>query len=65
MTRFWITHDQAYQFVCDALDNMIGGEIFVPKIPSVKVVDLAEAINSKMKKKIIGRNKKICEICYY
>ena len=54
MTRFWITLDQAYQFVCDALDNMKGGEIFVPKIPSVKVVDLAESINSKMKKKIIG-----------
>ena len=54
MTRFWITLNQAYQFVCDALENMKGGEIFVPKIPSVKVVDLASAINNKMKHKIIG-----------
>lgn len=54
MTRFWITLDQAYQFVCDALENMKGGEIFVPKIPSIKITDLAKAINSKMKLKFIG-----------
>lgn len=54
MTRFWITLDQAYQFVCNALENMKGGEIFVPKIPSVKIVDLAKAINKNMKLKIIG-----------
>ena len=54
MTRFWITLDQAYQFVCDAIENMVGGEIFIPKIPSVKIIDLAKAINSKMKLKFIG-----------
>ena len=44
MTRFWITLEQAVQFVIDSFDRMEGGEIFVPRIPSMKVVDLAEAI---------------------
>lgn len=44
MTRFWITLDQGVQFVIDNFDRMHGGEIFVPKIPSMKVTDLAEAI---------------------
>ena len=44
MTRFWITLDQGVQFVMDNLERMRGGEIFVPKIPSMKVVDLAKAI---------------------
>lgn len=44
MTRFWITLDQAAEFVLYAFSNMCGGEIFVPKIPSMKIVDLAEAI---------------------
>lgn len=44
MTRFWITLDQAVQFVLDSLENMNGGEIFVPKIPSMRIVDLAEAL---------------------
>ena len=44
MTRFWITLDQAVAFVMRCLDRMRGGEIFVPKIPSMRVVDLAEAI---------------------
>ena len=44
MTRFWITLDQGVQFVIDNLERMHGGEIFVPKIPSMKVVNLAEAI---------------------
>jgi UDP-N-acetylglucosamine 4,6-dehydratase len=41
MTRFWITLDQGVQFVRDSLVRMKGGEIFVPKIPTVKIVDLA------------------------
>jgi UDP-N-acetylglucosamine 4,6-dehydratase len=41
MTRFWITLDQGVQFVRDSLKRMKGGEIFVPKIPTVKIVDLA------------------------
>jgi UDP-N-acetylglucosamine 4,6-dehydratase/5-epimerase len=44
MTRFWITLDQGVQFVLDNLERMHGGEIFVPKIPSMKVIDLAEAV---------------------
>jgi UDP-N-acetylglucosamine 4,6-dehydratase len=44
MTRFWITLDQAVQLVVDGFDRMRGGEIFVPKIPSTRIVDLAEAI---------------------
>ncbi|MBP1993973.1 UDP-N-acetylglucosamine 4,6-dehydratase (inverting) [Paenibacillus eucommiae] len=41
MTRFWITLDQGVQFVKESLKRMKGGEIFVPKIPTVKIVDLA------------------------
>ncbi len=44
MTRFWITLPQAVQFVLDCLDDMQGGELYVPRIPSMHVVDLAEAI---------------------
>jgi UDP-N-acetylglucosamine 4,6-dehydratase len=44
MTRFWITLDQAVQFVADSIERMQGGELFIPKIPSMRVVDLAEAI---------------------
>lgn len=44
MTRFWITLDQAVQLVADSVATMAGGEVFIPKIPSTRVVDLAEAI---------------------
>ncbi|MFB8386175.1 UDP-N-acetylglucosamine 4,6-dehydratase (inverting) [Microbacterium sp. NPDC055910] len=44
MTRFWITLPQAVQFVLDSFDTMNGGELFVPRIPSTRVVDIAEAI---------------------
>ena len=44
MTRFWITLAQAVKFVVDSFDQMQGGELFVPKIPSMSIVDLAEAI---------------------
>ncbi|MBU1158556.1 MAG: UDP-N-acetylglucosamine 4,6-dehydratase (inverting) [Candidatus Thermoplasmatota archaeon] len=44
MTRFWITLDQGVQFVISCIENMHGGEIFVPKIPSMKITDLAEAV---------------------
>ncbi|MBM7580165.1 UDP-N-acetylglucosamine 4,6-dehydratase (inverting) [Jeotgalibacillus terrae] len=54
MTRFWITLDQGVQFVIDSLSRMSGGEIFVPKIPSMKMTDLAEAIAPGIKIKIIG-----------
>jgi UDP-N-acetylglucosamine 4,6-dehydratase len=44
MTRFWITLDQAVRFVVDSFERMEGGELFVPRIPSTTVVDLATAI---------------------
>jgi UDP-N-acetylglucosamine 4,6-dehydratase/5-epimerase len=44
MTRFWITLDQAVQFVADSVGRMQGGELFIPKIPSMRVLDLAEAV---------------------
>ncbi|MHC8517592.1 UDP-N-acetylglucosamine 4,6-dehydratase (inverting) [Sporosarcina sp. ITBMC105] len=54
MTRFWITLDQGVQFVLDNLERMQGGEIFVPKIPSMKVTDLAKAIAPECEMEIIG-----------
>lgn len=54
MTRFWITLDQGVQFVLDNLERMSGGEIFVPKIPSMRVTDLAKAIAPECKIEIIG-----------
>lgn len=44
MTRFWISLTQAVEFVLNSLERMVGGEVFVPKIPSMKITDLAEAI---------------------
>lgn len=44
MTRFWITLDQGVQFVIDSFERMHGGELFVPKIPSMRIPDLARAI---------------------
>jgi UDP-N-acetylglucosamine 4,6-dehydratase len=44
MTRFWITLPQAVRFVVDSFDVMHGGELYVPRIPSMRVTDLAEAI---------------------
>jgi UDP-N-acetylglucosamine 4,6-dehydratase len=54
MTRFWITLDQSVQVVLKALDRMQGGEIFVPKIPSMKIVDLARAIAPDARLEIMG-----------
>ncbi len=44
MTRFWITLDQAVKFVVDSFDVMQGGELFVPRIPSMRILDLVEAV---------------------
>jgi UDP-N-acetylglucosamine 4,6-dehydratase len=54
MTRFWITIDQGVRFVLDCLKHMQGGELFVPKIPSMKIMDLARAIAPLAKTEIIG-----------
>ena len=54
MTRFWITLEQGVEFVLSCLDMMRGGEIFIPKIPSMKITDLAAAMSPGGKVKIIG-----------
>lgn len=54
MTRFWITLDQGALLVLNALDSMQGGEIFVPKIPSMHVADLARVIAPECKTEIVG-----------
>jgi UDP-N-acetylglucosamine 4,6-dehydratase len=54
MTRFWITLDQAVDFVLDSLDRMGGGEVFVPKIPSMRIPDLAEALAPEAEHRVVG-----------
>ena len=54
MTRFNISLEKSVEMVIWCLKNNLGGEIFVPKIPSFKILDLAKAVNSKAKIKIIG-----------
>jgi len=54
MTRFWITLQQGVDFVLTCMARMDGGEIFIPKIPSVKIVDLAHAMAPKLPIKIVG-----------
>jgi UDP-N-acetylglucosamine 4,6-dehydratase/5-epimerase len=54
MTRFWLTLDQAVDLVINALQHMQGGEIFVPKIPSMKIIDLAKAIAPECEIEVIG-----------
>ena len=56
MTRFFLRMQDAVELCNYAISNMLGGEIFVPKIPSYKVTDLAKAICSKTKIKIIVKN---------
>lgn len=54
MTRFWITLDQAVHFVLKVLEVAKKGELFVPKIPTMKITDLAEAIDPDCKQDVIG-----------
>lgn len=54
MTRFWISLQEGVDFVLKNFERMYGGEIFIPKIPSIRVTDLAEAIAPGMKTEIIG-----------
>lgn len=54
MTRFWITLQRGIDFVLDCFLRMHGGELFVPKIPSVRIVDLAKAIAPELPHKVIG-----------
>jgi UDP-N-acetylglucosamine 4,6-dehydratase len=54
MTRFWISIESAVRFVIDSLEMMSGGELYVPKIPSMKIVDLAHAVDPEAKLEEIG-----------
>jgi UDP-N-acetylglucosamine 4,6-dehydratase len=54
MTRFWITLPQAVEFVVNSFDRMSGGEIFIPRIPSTTILDLAEAIVPGSQIEVIG-----------
>ncbi|HEY5168855.1 MAG TPA: polysaccharide biosynthesis protein, partial [Thermoleophilia bacterium] len=54
MTRFWITLGQAVDFVVTSLEMMEGGEVFVPRIPSMRVTDLADAIAPGVSQRIVG-----------
>ena len=54
MTRFWITLDQGIEFVLSSAGLMRGGEIFVPKVPSMKIVDMMEAIAPGIPHEVIG-----------
>lgn len=54
MTRFWITLEQGVRFVMQSLDRMHGGELFVPKIPSIDLLTLADALAPTCEREIIG-----------
>jgi len=54
MTRFWITLPQGVQFVFDSLECMRGGELFVPKIPSMRIIDLVQVIRPGLPTEVVG-----------
>lgn len=54
MTRFWITLQQGVDFVLESLERMVGGEMFVPKLPSTNIMDLAQAIAPDCPVRVIG-----------
>jgi UDP-N-acetylglucosamine 4,6-dehydratase/5-epimerase len=54
MTRFWLTLEQGVRFVIECMETMQGGEVFVPKIPSTKIVDLARAIAPEAEFEVVG-----------
>ena len=54
MTRFWISIESAVKFVIDSLEMMTGGELYVPRIPSMKITDLAHAVSPNAKLEEIG-----------
>jgi len=54
MTRFWLTLEQGVRFVIKCAEHMLGGEVFVPKIPSTRIVDLAKVIAPQAELEVIG-----------
>ncbi len=54
MTRFWLTLEQGVRFVIRCIEQMLGGEVFVPKIPSMNITDLAKAIAPEAELEVVG-----------
>ncbi|PIT86858.1 MAG: UDP-N-acetylglucosamine 4,6-dehydratase (inverting) [Candidatus Magasanikbacteria bacterium CG10_big_fil_rev_8_21_14_0_10_43_6] len=54
MSRFWLTLDQACELVSFALEEMVGGELFIPKVPSMKIVDMFDALAPHASKEVVG-----------
>jgi UDP-N-acetylglucosamine 4,6-dehydratase len=54
MTRFWLTLEQGVRFVIRCIESMQGGEVFVPKIPSTRIVDLAKVVAPDAEIEVIG-----------
>src|SRR4030067_251193 len=54
MTRFWITLQQGVRIVCNAVEETVGGEVFVPKIPSMKITELMKAMAPDFEYEIVG-----------
>ena len=54
MTRFWITLKRGVDFVLNSIDIMLGGELFIPKTPSIKITDLVKALDKNIKYHIVG-----------
>jgi UDP-N-acetylglucosamine 4,6-dehydratase/5-epimerase len=54
MTRFWVTLEQAVDFVIGCVERMQGGEVFVPRIPSMRVTDLAQALAPDVPRRVVG-----------
>ena len=54
MTRFWINVDESVNFVLSCLNDKTGGDLFIPKLPTMRIIDIAKALSPKIKFKIIG-----------
>lgn len=54
MTRFWITLEQGVRFVINCVERMVGGEVFVPKIPSMRLMDIVQTVAPEAQLKVIG-----------
>ena len=66
MTRFWLTLEHGVKFVINCLEQMHGGEIFVPKIPSMRLLDLAETIRRGARSRTSGFvPAKSCMRCWF
>ena len=55
MTRFFMTLEESVKFVCKSIEYMRGGEIFIPKLPAIKIYDLVKSLDKKIKINIVGK----------